>query len=288
MTRTPQQIAARAQRILDAGINAAKRAAARSRIEEMTLHTLGYSEPGYDGQVIVLGNYNTIGRWEEVPMKWVEQDDTPKRVGELLGRAGVEIEWSDEWVACDWCGKLVRTKPSSYSWQQSYWQHPLGIYCHECVRNDPSEYLRYLEGRETSAETLNIDLEEHGYILAQDNYEHGFHPGQEADPKLIGEALRQQGITRFIFRLDSTGQFDCSFSVYVHRDEIVKLDREKFESSQTDGPSVADGLRRALADASRKMDAMPDASIKIASCDVSSGTATVKTLTPQEFVEGLR
>jgi hypothetical protein len=63
MARTPQQIAQRAQRILEAGNNAAKRAAARSRVEEMTLHTNGYAEPGYTGEVIVLGNYNSIGRW---------------------------------------------------------------------------------------------------------------------------------------------------------------------------------------------------------------------------------
>jgi hypothetical protein len=161
---------------------------------------------------------------------------------------------------------LVRTKPSSYSWQQSYWQHPLGIYCHECVRNDPGDYLAHLEGRATSCETIGLDLEEHGFVLLREGYEHGFHPGQDADPKLIAEALHQQGITRFLFRLDSTGQFDLSFSVYVHKDEIVKLDQETFQSSQTDGPSVSDGLRRALADASRKMEALPHARIKVATC----------------------
>lgn len=288
MQRTPHQIADRARRIIEAGIHVARSRIGRQQIEDMTVHVHGFAEPGYQqADVIVLGNYNGVGRWEEVPMKWVEKDDTPKRVGDLLGRAGVELEWSDEWACCDWCHRLARTKPSSFSWQPSFWEHPLGLFCHTCVKADPTEYLRFLEGRESSAETLGIDLDEHNYVLVQDGYEHGFHPGQDADPKLVAKALRQQGIARFIFKLDGTGQFDCFFSVYVHSDEIEKLDRSQFESVNTDGPSVSDGLSRALADASKKMDEMPDAQIKMATCDLGTGTAKVRSVTPQEFVEGI-
>jgi hypothetical protein len=164
---------------------------------------------------------------------------------------------------------------------------PLGVNCHECVRADPADYLRYVEGRETSAATIDLDLKDHGYLLVQDGFEHGFYDGQDADPRRVAEALRRQDIRRFIFKLDRTGQFDCEFSVYVHQDEIEKFDRNRFEAAETDGPSVADGLRRALADASHKMAGLPDAKIKLATCDVSWGTANVRAVTPQEFVGGL-
>ena len=52
-----------------------------------------------------------------------------------------------------------------------------------------------------------------------------------------------------------------------------------------EGHDPAVHLCDALADASRKMNAI-DGQIKVATCDLSTGTATVRSVTPQEFVDG--
>jgi hypothetical protein len=280
------------QRIIEAGINAAKSHQGRSQIEEIRLCTEGYAEPGYTDPksgVIAFGNWNYVSRWNNDTRICDVLDPTPDRVAKLLDKIGVELEWSDEWDICGDCGKAVRTKPDSYGWKGAYWQDEnADVHCHECVGDDPTEYLEFLEGKHRSCVTLDLDLADHGYILLEDEYEAGFYGGQDADPELVSEALREQGVERFIFNLDSVGQFELSFSVWVHMSEFPKLNLEAFEQTDTNGPSRAEGLRRALQDASEKMNVLPEipGHPKVAKCDVSSGTAKARVVTPQEFVEG--
>jgi len=236
--------------------------------------------------VIAFGNWNDVSRWNEAEHKFVTIDDVPGRVAKRLEKLGVELEWSDEWLFCDECGKAVRSSPTSYRWKQSYSGIDGSISCCECIADDPSAYLESLEGNSRRCVTLDIDLADHGYVLLEGDFEHGFHYGQDADPKLIAEALEGQGISRFIFSLDSTGQFDISFSVWVHQEELANIDQTAWAATQKDGPSVADGLRRALQDASNKMAALPAAGVNVAKCDVSTGTARVRTVTPQDFIDG--
>lgn len=281
----------RVSRIIEAGANAAKTRQGRSQIECIRLCTVGYAEPGYDDPksgVIAFGNWNKICRYNPSTRSFEDLDDTPCRVGKLLETLGVELEWEDEWATCDGCGKAVRIKPNSYSWQAYYAVTDDGITCGDCIQEDPTDYLRSLEGRTDTCITIDLDLEEHGYVLLEDDFEHGLHEGQDADPGLIAKALGDQGIERFLFVLDSTGQFDISFSVWVHQDEFARINAEAWQQAEKDGPSVAEGLRRALGDASRKMAELPTVPghPKVAKCDVHSGTARVRTVTPQEFVEG--
>lgn len=222
MAAPSNQVVGRARRILNAGIKAAKCRSGRRRIRAMAIHTHGYAEPGYhDADVIVTGNFDPIGRWEEVPVRWAEKDDAPKRVADLLGRIGVEVEWCDEWAACDWCHKLVRTEPDSHHWKPSFWRHPLGLYCHECVKSDPDAYLRSIEGRETIADTLGVDLPKLGYVCVLDDRIYGLHQDGMVRPKQIADALRSKGITRFVFRLDEVAPTSCTYSVFVHETQRV-------------------------------------------------------------------
>jgi hypothetical protein len=276
----------RVEKLVEAGRNSAKTSQGRSQIDSFTVCTQGYAEPGYSDPasgIIVFGNFNAITKY--TGNKFITIDDAPARLAKLLEKLGVELEWSDEWTTCNQCGRAVRTKPDSYSWQPSYSSTDDGITCHECVEEDPTDYLQSLEGDDRRCVTLSLDLEAHGYRLLADDFENGFYGGQADRPELIAEALREQGVERFIFKLDSTGQFDMSFSVWVHEDEFSLIDMEQFEESPTAGVDPADGLRAALADASRQMDQI-GGQIKVAMCDVDSGTAKVRTVTPQEFVEG--
>ena len=46
------------------------------------------------------------------------------------------------------------------------------------ARNDPSEYLEFLEGKHASCCTLDLDLAEHGYVLLQEDFQNGFYERQ--------------------------------------------------------------------------------------------------------------
>lgn len=268
----------RAYRILQAGINAAPTPPGCHRIEEMELHTEGYAEPGYDGEVVILGNYNDISEWDAEGRTSKTIDDTPERVAKLLEKIGVELEWSDQWATCDHCHKLVRTSPDSYAWQRSYHISDDGIECHECVKDDPASYLEYLDGQDNQCMTIDVDLEEHGYHRIDEDYQNGLYGGQASDPKIIAKALREQGIEHFIFTLDSVGQFDMSFSVWVHEDE--DLDSKKFDNAEKDGIDPAHELREAFSKISSP------SGEGIQATKIRGSEVETKTITPQEFVEG--
>ena len=136
-----------AYRLLAAAQNCAT-SKGRDALEEVQIHTDGYAEPGYRGDVVATGNWNTISKWDEAAHKFVDIDDMPARLGHALEKIGVEIEWSDEWSTCDKCNKLVRTSANSYSWQPSFTFDDGGITCCGCLKEDPEAYLESLEGNE--------------------------------------------------------------------------------------------------------------------------------------------
>jgi uncharacterized protein with PIN domain len=278
----------RVNRILEAAASSAKTDAGRARIDEMQLHVDGYAEPGYSGEIVMTGDWNTITRWDNAARKSVCLDDTPGRVRELLEKIGVEIEWEDEWSTCDECCRLVRTSADSYSWKASYAYDDGGITCHDCI--DPEDHLRSLEGNPGNANTIDsIDPSEHGYVRLDYDYEAGFHPGQDADPKRIGEALEKQGITRYLFQIDDQRQFDTTFSVYVHEDEVELLDQTKLIPSAVNGPSRSAALERGLQEVSRQMKETPRDGGGIMYSKVNAdGTAETRVVSPEEFIRGIK
>lgn len=277
----------RADRIIRAGYKSAKTSLGRSQIDAIHLCIEGYAEPGYadpESGIIAFGNWNRVTKYKSGT--FVTIDNAPDRVAEKLQKLGVELEWSDEWDFCKACRKAFRIKPNCYSWQQHAIDDGSGTtICGKCVQDDPTNHLRCLEGRSDACLTLNIDLTQLDYVLLEERFEIGLYGGQSANPALIADAVTDQGVERFLFKLDATRQFDTEFSLWVHKSELTKLDQEQFSAAPKNGHDHAAGLRDSLADASRKMNAI-DGQIKVATCDLSTGTATVRTVTPQEFVDG--
>lgn len=257
----------------------------RSVLDEVELYSSGYAEPGYEGNLIATGNWNEISHWNEKLHKYITDSDVMPKLASKLEKLGFQIEWGDEWGCCESCLKLIRTSRNSYSWTMSGCIDDNGVTCGECLKENSEEYLKSLEGESHRAVTLaTLDPADHGYVLVKSEFEHGFYDGQNDSPVVIAKSLRDVGIERFLFRVDSVGQFDLSFSVYVHEDEKELL---KELSLKSEGPSVSDALERGLKEAAVKMKALDGDGIKFAQIQ-ADGTANVRLVSPEEFVEGIK
>lgn len=273
-----------------------------SRLEEIQFHGF-YSEPGYDLKEhqpgIMVGNANNPFNpdREKFPygseqhtalMKLVKEKSLFSRVFKALDRVGYEFEWCDEWQACDNCYGLVRISPDCYGWQQHFYRpDDCTCVCGECVLNDETEtnnYLEWLEGNCKRAVTFNLDLAKCGYVKVKDDFEHGLHHGQDADPKLIAAALLKAGAGRFIFSIDSTGQFDFKFSVWIHKTEYEKAKQAVLTPATCDGPSVSEAMKRGLQQASIVSAALPDGP-GVKYTKITGDTAKATLIPPDEFIE---
>ena len=217
----------RAQRVLEIAARMAEATdkarggySVRNYIEQIQLHFDGYADGSSTGEsgLIATGNWNEITKYDPVMGRQLVSD-LPKRVGDIFEKMGIEIEWSDEWSTCGNCYKLIRTSPDSYSWQPDFYLGDGDITCGDCVKEDPSGYLEFLDGNDEACMTIDVDLEEHGYEqLNEDSFESGWFPGQNDDPRQVAKELREKGIEHFIFVKDEQSQFYSKWSVWVRNE----------------------------------------------------------------------
>lgn len=110
----------------------------RNVLEDIHLHCNGYAEPGYtdpDCSVIATGNWNKVTTWQNEQIFTVS--NVACRIAKLFEKLGIPTEWSDEWLECSHCGKLVRSEPDSMAWKPSYTLGDGELWCHEC--DEPAE-----------------------------------------------------------------------------------------------------------------------------------------------------
>jgi hypothetical protein len=212
---------------------------ASNRIEEIRLNYAGYEEPGYstpEHGVVAVGDWNSFSIWDSNQGTYLlHKCYLASRVQKLFEKLGIPCEWSDEWAECGECYSLIRTKANSYGWLPSYVQGDGDITCHTCIEKDPEAYLLSLEDNPDTAITLDVDPCDYGYKQVGEEYETGWHPGQDDDPKDVAKELRAKDITRFVFKITETGQFDSRWAVYVHESEFGLLgDDESVESEESD------------------------------------------------------
>lgn len=276
--------------------------ATMSRLEEIEFHGF-YSEPGYtdpEGPGIVIGNANDTFRPDEKKFPYgskerqaedakAKKHSMIRRVFRALDRVGYEFEWCDEWLACEECRGLVRTSPDSYGWQKYFYMpDDCSCICGDCVKGDETEterYLEWLEGNEKRADMFHLDLAKLGYVLVQDDFEHGFHHGQDADPKLIAKAIRDAGGTRFIFVMDSVGQFDFKFSVWIHKEQEHITNKVRLTPDVVDGPSVSGAMQRGLQQSSLINASMPNIPGTVRYTKIVGDTAKGTLIPGDEFIE---
>lgn len=193
-----------------------------------------YAEPGYtkrdpDGDIF-FGNWNPPkfyfstndkATFESLSLKEKKTAMGMARVAEFIERIGSSVEWSDEWATCYDCSRAFRTQADSYSWQPSYIDIDGELSCDKCffskVEEDMlDELAENGHGIPFTDDRLFDMLEEFDYKkVNEDSFEAGLYGGQDDSPEKLRDAFRKGGVTHSIFVIDSTGQFDRHFSVYV-------------------------------------------------------------------------
>lgn len=162
----------------------------------------GCAEPGYDDKPVILANWNNI----------------PQKVYDSLESHGYSCEWEDEWLTCDECYKAFRSSPNSYGWEMFGYIGDGFAVCGNCI--DWDDYLDGMENKPRKAVTCSLfykfeDEITSRYTLIKDDFENGFHPGQNDNPaEIIESLLRQDPSGKYLFVITSQGQFDIEFSVY--------------------------------------------------------------------------
>jgi len=283
--------------ILENAEKTAKTDEARERLGEIQIH-FKYCEPWYhldEGKLILTGNWNDITQYiKDVGFETI--DDTMSVVAKLLEEAGCELEWSDEWQECEGCSGIFRIKPDGHGWKKSYFTFKDdSTFCEECIiKHCLNDYLEEHEGNDKRAITIDgIDLSEHGYVKADVDFENGLYHGQNDDPKNIGKTLKKNGITRYLFYLDSVGQFDMNFSVWIHEEEIEKFGLEQIQSilrhEVPEWSDNAENAKKTLQQASLQASELRQGEgVVYSKIDVSTGTATTRIVSPEEFADGIK
>ena len=235
-------ICKRAARIMDIAIRMSSKMGwqVQNYIEEIQLHYNGYGEPGYsdpDCGLIATGNWNDVTVYDKQTQSRKVVSDLPQRISDLFEKIGIPCEWLDEWSECGNCGKLIRTEADSYCWLPSYKLYDGDISCEECLKADPESYLSSLEDNPDDANTFSsIDPADYDYVKLDEDFETGWFPGQTDSPHKVAKELRDKGVSRYLFNIDNTGQFDTHWSCFIHADEIEMLkeaDNEKEDLVKT-------------------------------------------------------
>ena len=164
-----------------------------------------YAEPGYTidkDKYIFLANWNNF----------------PKNLSHALELNG-ELEWSDEWMSCSDCNKLVRTQPNSYGWKQSFWLNECEIICRQCL--DEEEYIRYLLNNPDHVNVFDdLDLSKHGFENLNGEFESGLYGISDKPKDILKAFMAKHPQKEFVFSGLGQEQFRLTFEIWG-RDKTI-------------------------------------------------------------------
>ena len=187
----------------------------------------GYASPRYGSAdaTIVLGDWNTKRYAREGDAPLTKDETMPARLARALERAGAEVEWLDEWTSCSECYRAIRTESDSYGWKPEYaWLGDCDIVCSACLLEDVAGSIDaggYVNNPDKAITwTDGATLEREGWTQWAPGdprqYESGWHPGQDDNPReILASILAADGDADVVFLIDETGQFDIRFSAYT-------------------------------------------------------------------------
>lgn len=143
------------------------------------------------------------------------------RLFKALDRIGVECEWYDEVDTCCDCQKLLRVRADSYMWQPGYLLTGECEYvCFECLDLDNDNVLeefKFIDNADKCIpDKIGEKLEDWGWEPFNGFYENGWHPGQNDDPHVIFDKIKEKlPKLSVVFRLDEVSQFYIRFTAWV-------------------------------------------------------------------------
>jgi hypothetical protein len=258
-----------------------------SGLDDVSLYG-GYAEPGYTCDAGV-----AVSNWNDPSVAQYDEDGRytgrivlskiRSNLSEKLEELGFEIEWDDEWASCDECGLLVRTSADSYCWTRHYVDIEGSIICRDCLEADEDEmkaYLESMEGNYRACTTFDVDFSKYGYQKVELDFENGFHEGMDDSPQRVSEAL--DGIPH-LFELTEQSQFYSRFAVWV-RDFDPQVAKQRVEGYGSDGPSVSEGLKRALQGIQHPVPS--PGKVAVTKVDVAKGTSETKMVSHEDFING--
>jgi hypothetical protein len=250
-----------ARRLLDAVINKSPNARVRDRLEEIWFSD-NCVEPGYDKETLrAFGDWNEIDSRpdpirdaflrmegkepEKVDLTQTDEKNVLGKLAAALEKMGFELEWEDEWAACDGCGATFRISGNGYDWTPYYIATDDGKYCGDCLADSFEDYIE-IYAEENKAVPSHIKLEDYGYAQYNGQFESGFHYGQDASPKVIRQSMAKLGVDHVLFQLDFNSQFTTGFSTWVRKEDHDKV---KSTPIEVNGPSNAAMLSQMLQNA---------------------------------------
>lgn len=163
-----------------------------------------YGEPGYDlpegKKGIVMANWNEV----------------PEHIANAIEKQW-EIEWSDEWVVTYYNGesKAYRCSGDSYCWKPSFVILDGEVLGLEEILEDPEPYIETLINDSNKINTFDdISLEELGFELIEDKFEHGWYGQCDHPADILSKLLEKHPDGEFVFSDLENEQFRSNFSVY--------------------------------------------------------------------------
>ncbi|RLI66731.1 MAG: hypothetical protein DRO67_00625 [Candidatus Asgardarchaeum californiense] len=198
---------------------------------------------------------------------------------------GIESGFDDEYslCACGNCNNIVRTSADSYQWMP-----PLdlgeGYISDECVSDGgyDEEILEYYanEAKSLPEERTPFNL---GLIQVNtDTYQNGLHPGMDDSPEPILSKFAEANIDVW-FQVYSN-QFNIDFDVYVKSKDEDRATAILEGTNTYQGHSTAGNCEKALK--SLDTSSVDAEGIQVSKVDTSTGTATTKIISKQDFIDG--
>ena len=150
-------------------------------------------------------------------------------ITDALGKFQIRTAFEDEVAECDMCGTAVEIQPTHYGWQPNwiYDKEEMEYICRHCVEQaDADELEDYIESFKCELRAvpdwMAKDLQRIGFVCMEDDalacarFESGWHPHQTDDPNKVAKEIEEKLPHHdYVFKLNSVGQFDVNYSVFI-------------------------------------------------------------------------
>lgn len=173
----------------------------------------------YDWKDVEALNKELKRRFEELKIDTSEMSLHQETSNDGYVEFATDGNWvfADESFVCDNCGKLFRMETYGYA---NYYisERYGGIYCEECVEEDPSDYIETLINDPKRANTV-LDtnaLEDMGFEKIGERYASGWYGRDDRPEEILENVLNLYPNAEVIFNIIKTyNPFETEYETYI-------------------------------------------------------------------------